>query len=372
MQPAAFRPRCADLADASLSTRAVAFYYPWYGNPEIDGRYSNWNHPVAVRNEPPRSFPGGEDIGANFYPALGCYSSNDPKTIQRHMAQLSQAGVGVLCVSWWGKDTYSDRALPRLFVAAEKAGLKINFHIEPFPGRNARTTRDAMVYLVEKFGRSPACHRLADHSNRPVFFVYDSYLTPAKEWAEVLTPAGASTVRGTSNDAVVFGVWVKEREEDFMKTGGFDGFYTYFATDGFTFGSTTSNWPRLATWAKENGKLFVPCWLPVISIPASALGTASTRAAGSVAPTTIACGLPQSVLSPLSLESPRSTSGMRARRSSQPCRSEFPASHTWITSRCRRITTWREPHIGSVSSGQNEGAARISLFMAPELFAGPP
>lgn len=254
--------RCADLADASLSTRAVAFYYPWYGNPEIDGRYSNWNHPVAVRNEPPRSFPGGDDIGANFYPALGCYSSNDPKIIRQHMDQLRQAGVGVLSVSWWGKDTYTDRALPGLFEAAAKAGLKINFHIEPFPGRNARTTRDAIAYLLEKLGRSPACHRLPDHGNRPVFFVYDSYLTPAREWAEVLTPAGASTLRGTSNDAVVIGLWVKEREEDFMKNGGFDGFYTYFGTDGFTFGSTTANWPRLAKWAAENGKLFVPCVAP--------------------------------------------------------------------------------------------------------------
>jgi hypothetical protein len=29
--------------------------------------------------------------------------------------------------------------------------------------------------------------------------------------------------------------------------GHFDGVYTYFATDGFTHGSTTSNWPRLAS-----------------------------------------------------------------------------------------------------------------------------
>lgn len=244
------------------SSRAVAFYYPWFGNPQTDGRYANWNHPVAVRNEPPRAFPGGEDIGSNFYPALGCYSVNDPQVLREHFRQLCQAGVGVLCASWWGRDSFTDRALPDLFKAAEEAGLKINFHLEPFSGRNAMTTREAIAYLVGRFGASPALHRLPGRGHRPVFFVYDSYLTPAKEWAEVLTEQGAHTLRGTTNDAVVIGLWVKEHEERFMLEGGFDGFYTYFATDGFTYGSTTRNWPGLAAWARAKRKLFVPCVAP--------------------------------------------------------------------------------------------------------------
>jgi len=247
---------------AIVSTRVVAFYYPWYGNPETDGRYANWNHPVAVRNGPARSYPGGDDIGANFYPALGCYSVNGLKILREHMRQLRQAGVGVICASWWGKDTFTDRALTGLFKAAEEADLKINFHIEPFSGRNAQTTREAMVYLLGKFGKSPALHRLHERNNRPVFFVYDSYLTPAANWAMVLQKDGKRTVRGTDADAVVIGLWVKENEERFMLEGGFDGFYTYFATDGFTFGSTIKNWPKLAKWARANGRLFIPCVAP--------------------------------------------------------------------------------------------------------------
>jgi len=249
-------------AQPGPSPRAVAFYYPWYGNPATDGRYANWNHAVAVRNEPPRSHPGGDDIGANFYPALGCYSSNDPAVLREHMRQLRRAGVGVICASWWGQDTFTDRALPGLFKAAEEAGLAVNFHVEPFPGRNALTTREAMAYLIGKFGASPACHRLPGRGNRPVFFVYDSYLTPAREWASVLGRDGSHTLRGTEADAVVLGLWVKEDEERFMLEGGFDGFYTYFATDGFTYGSTTRHWPRLAEWARAHGKLCVPCVAP--------------------------------------------------------------------------------------------------------------
>ena len=62
------------------------FYYGWYGNPEIDGAYNNWNHHILPHwvdttwNNLGR-YPGGDDIGANYYPRLGCYSSNDPELI---------------------------------------------------------------------------------------------------------------------------------------------------------------------------------------------------------------------------------------------------------------------------------------------------
>jgi glycoprotein endo-alpha-1,2-mannosidase len=178
------------------------------------------------------------------------------------MRQLRRAGVGVLCVSWWGRDTFTDRALPGLMKAAEEANLKVSFHLEPFPGRQASTTRAAIGHLVERYGASPACQRLPKWGNRPVIFVYDSYHIQASEWATILKPEGTNTIRGTALDAVVIGLWVKEHEGAFMNDGGFDGFYTYFATDGFTFGSTTKNWPGLARWAEANNKLFVPCVAP--------------------------------------------------------------------------------------------------------------
>lgn len=47
-----------------------------------------------------------------------------------------------------------------------------------------------------------------------------------------------------------------------MVDGGFDGFYAYFATDGFTYGSTIRHWSHLANWARANDQLFVPCVAP--------------------------------------------------------------------------------------------------------------
>src|SRR5690606_1899755 len=114
----------------------------------------------------------------------------------------------------------TDAALPKLFQAAEAAGVKICFHLEPFANRNAATTRDAIEYLLTKYGQSPACFRLAGYDQRPVCFVYDSYLTPADEWAEILTPDGKNSIRGTPADTVVIGLWVEQNDgEKILKAG---------------------------------------------------------------------------------------------------------------------------------------------------------
>lgn len=245
--------------DAVQSRRIHAFYYPWYGNPETDGEYYHWKHRVLGDVEEPSVFPGGNDIGANYYPEPGCYSSRDPAVVERHMRQLKAAGVGTICLSWWGKDSFEDRAARLILDTAAKHNIVVNFHIEPFPGRSARTTREAIVYIIDRYGSHPAFYRGACGHGPPMFYVYDSYLTPAEEWAELLTPGGEHTIRSTEYDSDLIGLWVGEDEEDFFTGGGFDGFYTYFAVDGFTFGSTWENWADLARWAGENGKTFIPC-----------------------------------------------------------------------------------------------------------------
>jgi glycoprotein endo-alpha-1,2-mannosidase len=226
----------------------------------VDGGYSNWNHPVAQEGIP--AFPGGDDIGANYYPEMGCYSSNSREDVDRHMKMLRSAGVGVISLTWWGKGSYTDKSAGIVFDAAGENGIKVNFHLEPFPGRSAQTTHDAIKYLIDRFGDHPAFYRCSQKDSLPMFYVYDSYLIPAEEWAKILSEEGALTIRDTAYDSVVIGLWVKPEEEEFMLQGGFDGFYTYFATDGFTYGSTSANWPRLKAWADENGMMFIPSVAP--------------------------------------------------------------------------------------------------------------
>lgn len=245
-----------------LSRSVFCFYYNWYGNPAHDGQYIHWAHPVlrsGASDTTTRCLPGGNDIAANFYPALGAYSSLDRDIVKQHMQMISEAGIGVIVVTWWGKNDFMDKGIPLILDEAAAAGIKVAFHIEPFNGRNAATTRQAIEYIMDTYGSHAAFYRSAKYRNRPFFFIYDSYLTDAREWARLLQPGGALSIRNSKYDAVMIGLWVKQQETAFFKQAGFDGMYTYFASAGFTYGSTPANWKNMQQWAANNKKLFIPC-----------------------------------------------------------------------------------------------------------------
>ncbi|WP_170288220.1 glycoside hydrolase family 99 protein [Marilutibacter maris] len=247
-------------ARTALNPRAIVFYYNWYGSPEIDGERLHWSHPVLKFNpdDPDRPpIPGDGDIAADFYPALGEYSSADPDTVERHMAMIARAGIGIVAVTWLGEGDPSARSLPLLFEAAARHGLRLCFQIEPAARPDIGAAREAMVRIVERFGSHPALFRDPD-SGRPLFFVYDSYQIPAVDWARVLTADGDLSLRGTRFDADVIGLWVGADEHAFFRDGGFDGFYTYFASRGFSYGSTPAHWSSLQRWAQDNGMRFIP------------------------------------------------------------------------------------------------------------------
>lgn len=245
-------------AEDAPSDRLHAFYYTWYGNPATDGQWSHWNHQISRPQGDGGNYSPPENIGANFYPANGLYSSNSPDDTLTHMKQLKASGAGVIAVTWWGPDTFTDKALAVTFDAAQKAGLKVCFHIEPFAGRNAATTRDALAYLLKRYGQHPALFRDPARGNRPWAYIYDSYLTSPEEWATLLAPDGKATIRGTELDTVVIGLWVHKWHGYTIEASHFDGFYTYFAVDGFVYGSTIRNWPFLSQWAQTHNKVFVP------------------------------------------------------------------------------------------------------------------
>ncbi len=237
------------------------FYYAWYGTPEFDDEYRHWNHAVLEPDgsRTDISYPGGDDIGSNFYPRNGCYSSHDPETIARHCFEIRLSGAGVICVSWWGQGSFSNKSVPGILDAAWRHGLRVDFHIEPFEGRTAAATRGAIAYIIDEYGDHPAFYRTDRFGEKPMFYVYDSYLIDVDDWKMILTPGGANTIRGTEYDALVIGLLVEEDHLDFILDGGFDGCYTYFAIDGFTWGSTTTNWQDIAEWALDNETLFIPC-----------------------------------------------------------------------------------------------------------------
>lgn len=236
------------------------FYYGWYGNPVTDGSYSHWNHDILPHWKDPKwnnlgHYKGGDDIGANFYPALGNYSSNDTKIIEKHMKMIRESGVGVVVVSWLGKDSYTDKSMTHYLDIADHFGLKIAFHIEPFY-KNITELKEQLSYLVQTYSHHHAFYKKA---GKPLYYVYDSYKIPKEEWAKLLAKDGEKTVRNTALDALYIGLWVEKNDSAFFDSSGFDGFYTYFASEGFVFGSTVSNWKYLADYAKLHNLIFIPC-----------------------------------------------------------------------------------------------------------------
>lgn len=240
--------------------KAHIFYYNWYGNPQFDKDYRHWNHKVLPHwsdrtwdNIPP--YDGKENIGANFYPRLGTYSSNDTVIIDNHMRMILQSGVGTISISWWGIESFEDLNIKAIMDAAGKYRLKVNFHIEPVINRTASSTVEMVKYLIDTYGNHNAFYRYKD---KPLFYIYDSYLIPQEDWAKVLKPDGDESIRESKYDSNFIGLWVEEKDSTFFRKSGFDGFYTYFASDGFTYGSSTVNWSFLSEWAKTNNKIFIP------------------------------------------------------------------------------------------------------------------
>lgn len=90
-------------------------------------------------------------------------------------------------------------------------------------------------------------------------YVYDTYLSPASEWAELFSPHSHRSVRGTPLDHLFIALVLHGTDRQFLRDAFADGYYTYFAADGFSYGATSSNWAELSRWAKEDGKIFIPC-----------------------------------------------------------------------------------------------------------------
>ena len=74
-----------------------------------------------------------------------------------------------------------------VFEIAEKVGMRISFHLEPYDGRTEISTREDLEYIFKTFGSSIAFYRSIRHENRPVFYCYDSYKMKDEKWAKLLS-----------------------------------------------------------------------------------------------------------------------------------------------------------------------------------------
>ncbi|KAF7253777.1 Glycoprotein endo-alpha-1,2-mannosidase [Varanus komodoensis] len=249
------------------------FYYSWFGSPQFDGKYIHWNHPLLTHWDAKiaSGYPRGrhnppDDIGASFYPGLGPYSSKDPSVIEAHMKQILSASIGVLALSWYppgmadenGEPT--DGLVPTILDIAHKYKLKVAFHIEPYKDRDDHTMYSNVKYIIDKYGDHPAFyrHKVGKGRSLPMFYVYDSYITIPEIWANLLTVSGSQSIRNTPYDSLFIALLVEEKHKHDIHKSGFDGIYTYFATNGFSYGSSHHNWPSLKAFCDTKNLIFIP------------------------------------------------------------------------------------------------------------------
>lgn len=236
------------------SREVAAFYYAWYGNPEVDGAWVHWDQNGRT---PP------DDIGSDFYPELGAYSSADPPVVAQHMAWLREAGVGVIVLSYWKGET-PPSTVDLVFDTAEHYGIQVAFHIEPYAGRTADEMAETVHGLLERYADSPALYRLDAESlyldgvrARPLVFVWatnfasqtDQSERPVEYWA-----SGVDAIHAV-DDAFVVACPCGGRYAESVLGGHFDGAYNYASLflDQEDF-----------TWAQTlpAGSLYIPSVMP--------------------------------------------------------------------------------------------------------------
>ncbi|XP_054271780.1 glycoprotein endo-alpha-1,2-mannosidase isoform X2 [Macrosteles quadrilineatus] len=256
------------------TTRIHIFYQVGFRNIEMDNEWSGWNHDFVFnkikkdsklnsRESPSHNPP--INIASNFYPLLGCYSSKDPNIINTHFKEIRDIGIGVVVVSWLPlqQEKSNVDVLALLLDVAEKYGLKIALHIEVYVGHNVSDVFKTTQLIIQKYSNHKNFYKLLKNGKHlPVFYIFYSYRFPVEEWKERLASDGELTVRGSSYDAIFIGHLRDANNKLEIHRSNFDGFYTYYASNAYTYGSTWKNWNTLAQFAEKHNLLFFPSVAP--------------------------------------------------------------------------------------------------------------
>jgi hypothetical protein len=221
----------------------VAFYYPWWGNPDFDNTWFHWDSNNGNVFSPPT------DVASNYYPVRGAYSVADPTVLNGQFTEIAAAGIDEVVVSWWGKDSFEDKHLPKVAAAAAAHGVKVGIHLEDYPGRTAASVEADLAYL-KSFGYSD-------------YWIYFANEMSASDLSGVLDRAGNVRVMASANDiaSVESGAF-----EDWAASAHFTGIYTY---DPYYFEG--SDFPGICGAARMRGLLCAPGVAP---------GFLGTRATG--------------------------------------------------------------------------------------------
>jgi hypothetical protein len=115
-------------------------YYPWYGGPP------DYNHWEYLDRHPP------DDLGAPYMPRLGAYDVRSRSVLEQHARWITEAGVGSIALSWWGRESFEHRAAHTIMDVMRDHGIKVTFALEPYEDDRGSRFRDDVLFLLREFG----------------------------------------------------------------------------------------------------------------------------------------------------------------------------------------------------------------------------
>jgi hypothetical protein len=123
-----------------LERHFVFEYYPWYGGPPA---YEHWDY---LDRKPPL------DLSTRYVPKLGAYDVRSVPALEQHARWIREAGVGAVALSWWGRESWQDRAVSLILDVLRAHDLKATFALEPYADDRARYYASDILYLLREYG----------------------------------------------------------------------------------------------------------------------------------------------------------------------------------------------------------------------------
>lgn len=214
-----FIPRCANAQTLNPNKEVLAFYYPWYGTPAVSGRWRHWQGPAGQAPDQSPLFD---------HPQLGFYDSNDAEVLKQHALWIKLAGMTGVISSWWGRDSFEDKALPKVLDAMAGQGLKVCAYIEQ-QNKGPESALDDIAHLLTTSAQHPAWLKV---NGRPVLFFYLGAIRGLGA-AALHTAATMAADRNNLPRPILIGDFARREASYAENASSFDGMHEYVSAPWF-------------------------------------------------------------------------------------------------------------------------------------------
>ena len=162
-----------------MDKQVLAFYYDWYSNLEVSGKWGHWDECHYATRDPDKvDEKGYRDLGAAHNPQFGPYDSADPKIIEAHIGMAEDIGLDAFAATWWGQ---RDRRFEGLLERAGDSKVEIALYWETITDGTVQGAIDDIMWILDNYADKPGYYKV---DGRPVVFVYRRTFAQVRRWNE--------------------------------------------------------------------------------------------------------------------------------------------------------------------------------------------